>query len=1133
MARGRRGGTVSDLRRWLGELGLERYVGAFERNDMEAEDVAELSDEDLVDLGLSLGHRRRVLKAIREGRVPEPPPDLAGGPEGERRHATVLFADVEGFTALSERIDPESVHTLMEGCFAILRERIRRYDGRVTQYAGDGTMALFGAPVAQEDHAARAAHAALDIQASLAGYAEEVEARLGRPFRMRIGLNSGLVVVGHLGDDKRMDYTAIGDTVNLAARLEQIAPPGQVYASEGTCRLARGQFEWEDQGSQPVRGRSAPVRVYRLVGRTGAHTVRPQATAELSPLVGRQHELGVLTDAWENVIEGCGRIVSIVGEAGLGKSRLLVEFARELEGTDARIVEGTCFTYGDQTSFMPFLRIVRELCAVAESDPEPAAKDAIGARLAELGLTAETTAPYLHHLLSYQVDDDVFPYLTPELVRRRTGVALRALLTAEARVKPLAVVIEDVHWIDKATEEVIGALVDDLGDRRILLALAYRPEYLNQWRDRRLHDEIHLHPLPDPSRSALVRSILAKPYAAHLQLEPLSAGQALAIAQRILGEDAVSPELERLIIDRTEGNPLFVEELTQALIEGGAVARNEGTIRLSRPADELEIPPNLQGVLLARIDRLPKDVRTTLRLAATIGRVFSPEVLRAASPDASSVPAHLEQLERLDFVRRAAPGPSGDYSFKHVLTQESVYATLVSRARSSCHEAVARAIEELHHERLEEYAEVLARHYDEAGRGDKAVEFLVTANRKAMRSNAVAEAYQSLARAFELLEQLPQTPEHRSTHVRLLCDNVIVFQLLFRYEEYYRRLLDALPVAAAVSPELEGMVLNRLAHMEWAMCDLPTARTRNARAVTIWAHEDQPEELAYASMIGGYVALVAGEFATIEHSERLSLQALERGFNLRWHVWTSSFASLGYSWMGRFAEAVERGARALSVAEEYDDDSLVCFASWVLGLAHACRGELARALEFGARAVDVAPTPSDRSWAASTHAWFLARAGAIDEAIPILEECVAANRAARFIWSEVMATYLAEAYLLAGRLDQARTTVDEVSAYCTGNGMEFFAGVADRLRGEVELAADRGPEADQAARDAFGRAIATLRRIGGEAELARALAGLGRLERDRGDAARAADLIDEATAIHRRLGSLEPASENVHLPGPL
>jgi class 3 adenylate cyclase/tetratricopeptide (TPR) repeat protein len=1082
-------GAVTDVGRWLQERGLGRYAEVFERNDVDAVSLRELTDADLADLGVSLGHRRRILRAIREGDVPAAPaprPRAAAGSEGERREVTILFADVSGFTGLSEALDPEQVHSLMEGCFALLGERIQRYGGTITQYAGDATMALFGAPVAQEEHAVRAAHAALDIQEALAGYALEVERRLGIEFRMRVGLNTGLAVVGRMGHGARTEYTALGDTVNLAARLEQIAGPGEVYASERTRRAAGDAFEWEDLGARMVRGRAGPVRVHLLAGRgraaSGARRAgRPAGT----PLVGRDGEVAVLAEAWRSVAGGEGRVVSVVGEAGLGKSRLLLEFAARLDAAGARRVEGTCFTYGEHTSFLPFIRIVRELCAIGEADPEPVAKEAIDAHLDDLGLRREAMAPYLQHLLSFEVDDEVFPYLTPELIRRRTVEALCALLLAEADRAPLAVVIEDVHWIDRATEDVIGALVDALAGRPLLLALAYRPEYLNQWRGRAHHEEVQLAPLPEASGAAMVRAILSKPYAEHLPLRPLTGAQSLAVARRILGDDAISPELERLIVERTEGNPLFVEELTQALVEGGELARTRGVLGLSRPVEQLQIPPNLHAVLLARIDRLPEELRGTLRLAATIGRVFSPAILAAASPDGEAVAAHLERLTELDFVHQIGPGPAGDYSFKHVLTQDAVYSTLLSGARAGCHEAVGTAIEAVHPDRLEENAEVLARHFDEAGRPGKAIEHLVLANRKAVTSNAVEEAYGHLSRALELHAAQPATPESRRTLIRLLCDNVIVFQLLFRYEECYTRMLEVLPLAAALSPELEAMVLNRLAHMEWAFCALDASRSRARRAAVIWALEDNPQELAYSEMITGYVHLVAGEFDRIPSAEAAALAALDRGFDLRWCVWTYSFASMGYSWMGRWADAVERGERALAVAEEYDDASLVCFAAWVLGLAHACRGDLAGALELGARAVEVAPTPSDRSWAGATNAWFLVRAGRLAEGIETLEAAVVANRAVRFVWSEVMATHLAEGYLRAGELEKARATLDEVTGYCAAHGMAFFGGVAERLRGEVERAAGN-PAASAAA---FDRAIEALDAIGAEAELAEALAG--------------------------------------------
>jgi class 3 adenylate cyclase/tetratricopeptide (TPR) repeat protein len=1097
-------------------MGLGRYAETFERFDIDDEVLPELSDADLVALGVSLGHRRRILLAVHgpEGRAPATRRGRAALPEadGERRTVSVLFADVAGFTALSENLDPEQVHTLMEGCFALIGRRIAGYEGTITQYAGDATMALFGAPLAQEDHAARCAHAALDIQEELAGYSEEVGRRLGVAFRMRIGLNTGVAVVGMVGHDRRTEYTALGDAVNLAARLEQAARPGEVLAADTTRRAAGAGFRWTRIGQRTLRGRSAPVLVHRLDGRTTRD--RPAPPVPVTPLVGRDPELTALETAWEQTAAARGRVVSIVGEAGLGKSRLVAEFAGRRRREGVKVVEGTCFTYGDATSFLPFLRIVRALCGAPEEAPEPELKSAIAARVGALGLPAEEVVPYLHNLLSLRVDDEVFPHLTPELVRRRTVQALRSLLLAEAKREPLMVVVEDVHWIDRATEELVGVLVDGLAASRLLLALAYRPEYLNQWRDRSHHDEVHLHPLPEPSGAEMVRAILSRPHVERLTLRPLDTEQSLAVARRILGDAPIDPELERLIVGRTDGNPLFVEELARAMQEAGDVEEADGVLRLTRPAAELSVPPTLHAVLLARIDRLPDDLRRTLRLAATIGRVFSPDVLVEAAGGSEAL-AHLHRLSGLDFVHQVGTPPAGDYSFKHVLTQDAVYSTLLTAGRAAHHAAVAAAYERVQPDRAEENAEVLARHFDEAGDPGKAVEYLVLANRKAVRSNAVEEAYGHLTRATELLAELAPTPDRVRMLIRLLCDNVIVFQLLFRYEECYTRLLEVLPASAEVSPELEGMVLNRLGHMEWAFCALDAARARGRRSSVIWAGEDNPREQAYCEMMVGWVHLVAGDFTSVPNAERAALAALARGFDLRWHVWTLSFASLGGSWTGRWSVAIDRGERALALAEEYADASLVCFAAWVLGCAHACRGDVARALELGARAVATAPTPSDASWAGAMDAWFRIRSGDLDRAIATLEETVVANRSVGFVWSEVMASCLAEGYLRAGRLDEARATLDEIAAYCDRHGMRFISARADGLRGEVERAAGRVPEA----RAAFARAVEEHRALGSEHELAVTLAGLARLETDEGDADLGAALLEEAGAVHTRLGT--------------
>lgn len=348
----------------------------------------------------------------------------------------------------------------MDGCFAILTQHVHAYEGTINQFTGDGIMALFGAPIAHEDHARRALHAALGLQAALRAYGNTVQ-RQGVPFQMRLGLNTGTVVVGRIGDDLRMDYTAQGDTVNLAARMQQMAPPEAIWVAEATYRVASEAFEWQALGSMAVKGRTNPVEVYELCGR---QAVRSRfdlvARRGLTRFVGRDPELQRLLTAWGQARQGHGQMVSVLGEAGLGKSRLLYEFKQQLLQEQTRYVEGTCFTYGESISYLPFLDIVRTLCGLEEGGDESAAKRQIDAHLATLVLEPAGVRPYLHHLFSFTVDDSVFPKLTPDLIRQRTVAALTTLLVAEAHARPLVLILEDVHWIDKATTEVVGAVVE-------------------------------------------------------------------------------------------------------------------------------------------------------------------------------------------------------------------------------------------------------------------------------------------------------------------------------------------------------------------------------------------------------------------------------------------------------------------------------------------------------------------------------------------------------------------------------------------------------------------------------------------------------------------------------------------------
>jgi predicted ATPase len=579
--------------------------------------------------------------------------------------------------------------------------------------------------------------AALSIQADLTGYAETVQRRWRVPFQMRIGVNTGSVVVARIGDNLRMDYTAQGDTTNLAARLQQAASPGAIWVGESTHRVARGAFDWRPIGSVTVKGRGAPVAAYELLGRSALRSrFEAQAQRGLTRFVGRDAELRQLLAAWQTTRNGQGRVVSVVGEAGLGKSRLLHEFKALLAREEAQCLEGSCFAYGDSISYLPFVGVIKTLFGLDGIKTEDDAKRQIADGLATLELDLAGVAPYLHNLLTYTVEDEIFPKLPPHLVRERTVTALKTVLLGMAPRQPLVLIIEDVHWIDKATEEVVGALVEALPSVPLLLVLVYRPEYLHAWVTKAYHARIDLTRLARASGAEMVRAILHKPYASRVALHQLTAEQSSAVIQGLLGTTAIPPELDRFVVERTEGNPFFIEELTVSLLESGDLVPRNGGYALRRSLDTIDLPTTVQGVLLARIDRLTDELKSVLQVMAVIGRVFSHALLALAldrASDADLDPTLLE-LQDLELIYPTGLAPQREYSFKHVLTQQAVYDGLLRPRRAALHERIGQSIEVLHRNRLEEQYELLAYHYSRSTNGDKAVEYLDFANRKAFRA---------------------------------------------------------------------------------------------------------------------------------------------------------------------------------------------------------------------------------------------------------------------------------------------------------------------------------------------------------------------------------------------------------------
>ena len=671
--------------------------------------------------------------------------------KGERKLVTVLFADVANFTSMSENLDPEEVHQIMDGCFRILMDEIHKYEGTINQFTGDGVMALFGAPVAHEDHAQRACYAALSIQNSIRGYGDKIQKGTGVEFKLRIGLNSGPVIVGSIGDDLRLDYTAVGDTTNLASRLESVAQPGSVIVSDNIYKLTRGFFQFEPLGKVGVKGKEKPQETYELIKPGEINTRIGASVAKgLIRFVGRKSSMAALNDSYEKVQSGFGQIVGIVGDAGVGKSRLLLEFVNQLREGDFIYFEGRCLPYGSSMIYMPILDILRHFFDIDEGDREFIIKKKIKEKIQSLDEKLENTIPSFQELLSLKVDNEDYQKLEPKQKRDRCFEAIRDLFIRISHERPLVIAFEDLHWIDKTTEEVIDYLIGSLANTRVILILLYRPEYTHQWGSRSYYNKVSVNQLGTNSSTELVKAILEG------------------------GE--IVPEIRDLILKRADGNPFFMEEFTHSLIENGTIRKKDSEYVLDRKVSEIQIPDTLQGIIASRMDRLEENLKQTMQIASVIGRDFAFRILQIITGMRKELKSSLISLQGLEFIYEKSLFPELEYIFKHALTQEVAYNSLLIARRKEIHEKVGVAIEQLYVDKLAEFYEILAYQYSKSGNLEKAYQYSKLSGEKAEANYSNLEAYEFHKQAINALTKLPQTEDNKRKQIEicLVAYNIIL-----------------------------------------------------------------------------------------------------------------------------------------------------------------------------------------------------------------------------------------------------------------------------------------------------------------------------------------------------------------------
>jgi class 3 adenylate cyclase/tetratricopeptide (TPR) repeat protein len=860
--------------------------------------------------------------------------------EGERRQVTVLFADVAGFTAVAEQRDPEEVHQIIDRCFELITAEVHRFEGTINQYTGDGVMALFGAPIAHEDSPRRAVHAALAIQRALRDLSRTLQAERGLGLQMRIGINTGPVVVGRIGDDLRMDYTAVGDTTNLAARLQQMARPGSVLISEATHRLVGGFFETLDLGEAAVKGHT-PVRTFEVL-RARVRRARLDVAVErgLTPLVGRERELGILGELYVRAKRGQGQVVQIAGDAGIGKSRLLLEFHRRLAeaGESPTWLEGRCISFGQSIPLLPVIDQLRENFRIEELDGEPEIIAKVEHGMRRMG-QLEEHIPYIRYVLSVDPGDPAVTAMDASARRKRIFDAVLALSLRGTEFRPIVFVFEDLHWIDRSSEEYVTAVVDAVAGARILLVLTYRLGYTP----------------PFGTRS----------FATLITLTALSEAEALAMAGRVLGSERFPPELRAALMDKAEGVPLFVEEVTKTLLDLGVIRRENGGYRMVKGIAEVGVPDTIQGIIMARLDRLGEEGKRTVQLASVIGRQFLRRLLERIAGLTGELEGLLRELKSLEIIYEQGLLPEPAYIFKHAVIQDVAYNSLLVQRRKELHRAVGYAIEELYADRLPEHYQELAHHFGQAEEWSKAMEYSAKAGEQAADAFANAEAAQQLARALEAAGKVAPPPEPRML-ARLHGQHGTVLMALGEYDPSVAEYERALDLGRRIGDrKLEAETLATLgdvynyAHRP----DRALEHIEQALAIADELNDRALQAVCRATIVqtrGAAYGQLAETSAHAEQAIRLSHEVT----NARLRARTLLYIGTWLQWRGDYERALPYLQQGVEVAEGAHAGFLWGIGTFVSGNLRFSRGEYEEALQCYQRLQAYASAAGDKFFAA-------------------------------------------------------------------------------------------------------------------------------------------------------------------------
>jgi len=1012
--------------------------------------------------------------------------------EGERKQVTVMFCDTEGFSTLSEKLGPEKVYSIMDEVFEMLIHKVNEFGGTVNKMTGDGVMALFGAPIALEDAPQRAIRSALAIQREIARFSDRIKGETGAPLRMRIGIHTGPVVVGTLGNDLRVEFTAVGDTVNLASRMEGLAESGTVYVTEETFKFTEGLFRFEALGEREVKGKEAPVKAYRVIAPSTRRT-RFDVSAErgLTPFLGRERELELLIDGLDRAKSGRGQAFSIMGEAGVGKSRLLYEFRKAIANEDVTFIEGRCLSYSTNVAYHPIIDLLKSTYEIHEGDPDDRIKEKVKRGLKEQEVDQASTLPFVLEMLSVKESGIDALNLSPEARKDKTLEALRRIVLKGSEIRPLVVAVEDLHWVDKSSEEVFKDMLDAISGAQLLLIFTYRPEFVQTWGGKSYHNQVNLN--------------------------RLSNRETLAMASYILGTEIIGEDLEELILNKTEGIPFFVEEFMKSLKDLRMIEWKESGYYLAKDISEVAIPSTIQEVIMARVDSLPDGAKSVLQTGSAIGREFSCELIKRVTgiPTREMTP-HLSVLRDSELLYERGIFPQATYIFRHSLTQEVAYDSLLLKRRKEIHQRIGEAIEYLYPDRLEDFYETLAFHYKQGESLDKAIDYLIKAGEKSYNRYAGEEAHQYCKEAYDILSNKPSRTKEEDV---LLIDLLFKWGFVFGWRGDWRGLTDVYSANQELVESLsdKAWLASFYGAFGYAMrfrAKLNDSYQYLNKALKLGEESGDQQVIGY---ICAFISLTCAELGLLDEAiaygerAREISRSLESDYDLHIH----SLVGIGnaYACKGEVKKAFAASEDLLEYGRRHASIRVLACGHLFTAIYYNVDGDYSSAIECAKQAIEVSADPI----ITKTSRWVLGMIytmnGQFQEAKDAFQEVITfSEQFGVELFGTISNLYLGVISIVEGRMDQGLKMIEETQRSLLENGMKTQYARSCLLMGMIYIQMAENAEVAKltTAKNNFNKAIEVAREIGAKGLMGTAYLGLGLLHQAKVEKARARECTSAA-----------------------